>query len=47
MFVWNVMPPCAAAFGAILYVGSVSVPMALGLLVICGGVVVPAPAACC
>ncbi len=40
MFVWNVMPPCAAAFGAILYVGSVSVPMALGLLVICGGVVV-------
>ncbi|WP_407519844.1 ABC transporter ATP-binding protein [Methylobacterium oryzisoli] len=40
MFVWNVMPPCAAAFGAILYVGAVSIPMALGLLVICGGVVV-------
>ncbi|ACA20874.1 ABC transporter related [Methylobacterium sp. 4-46] len=40
MFVWNVMPPCAAAFGAILYVGAVSLPMAAGLLVICGGVVV-------
>jgi ATP-binding cassette subfamily B protein len=24
MFVWNVMPPCAASIGAIIYVGSVS-----------------------
>jgi len=34
MFVWNVLPPCVAAFGAILYIGSVSLWMALGLGVI-------------
>ncbi len=28
MFVWNVLPPCVAAFGAILFIGSVSLMMA-------------------
>ena len=28
MFVWNVMPPCAASVGATIYIGSVSVVMA-------------------
>ena len=31
MFVWNVMPQCAAALGAILFVSTVSIPMALML----------------
>lgn len=35
MFVWNVMPPCIACFGAMLYIGTVSVPMALGLAAVC------------
>jgi ATP-binding cassette, subfamily B, bacterial len=39
MFVWNVMPPCAAMVGAIAFVTTISVPMALTLSVI-GGVVV-------
>ena len=41
MFVWNVLPPCAAMIGAIALVTTVSVPMALTLSVI-GGVVVVA-----
>jgi ATP-binding cassette subfamily B protein len=40
MFVWNVLPPCVAAFGAILFIGSVSWLMALGLAVIFFGVIV-------
>ena len=39
MFVWNVMPPCAAMVGAIAFVTTISVPMALTLSVI-GGIVV-------
>ena len=39
MFVWNVLPPCAAMVGAIAFVTIVSVPMALTLAVV-GGVVV-------
>ena len=31
MFVWNVLPPCAAMVGAIAFVTTVSVPMALRL----------------
>ena len=39
MFVWNVMPPCIASLGAILYIATVSVPMALGLAAVCGLVI--------
>jgi ATP-binding cassette subfamily B protein len=38
MFVWNVMPPCAATLGAIAFVAAISVPMALTLAAV-GGVV--------
>jgi ATP-binding cassette subfamily B protein len=31
MFVWNVMPPCLATVGSILFISTVSTPMALGL----------------
>src|SRR5262249_34531929 len=41
MFVWNVMPPCAAMVGAIALVTSFSVPMALTLAAL-GGVIVVA-----
>ena len=34
MFVWNVMPQCAAALGAIIFVSTVSLPMALMLAAI-------------
>src|ERR1700724_203255 len=34
MFVWNVLPPCAATVVAIMLIGTVSVPMAAGLSVI-------------
>src|SRR3984893_12157092 len=34
MFVWNVMPPCAATVVAILFIGTVSVPMAAGLCLV-------------
>jgi ATP-binding cassette subfamily B protein len=36
MFVWNVLPPCIATISAILLVGTVSVAMSAGLLVIAG-----------
>ena len=39
MFVWNVMPPCAATIGAIAFVTTISVSMALTLAAV-GGVVV-------
>ena len=39
MFVWNVMPPCIASLGAILYISTVSVPMALGLAAVCAVVI--------
>jgi ATP-binding cassette subfamily B protein len=39
MFVWNVLPPCAATVCAIVLVLTVSAPMAAGLTVISGAVV--------
>src|ERR1700742_3370689 len=36
MFVWNVLPPCMAAFAAIALIGTVSPYMAGGLIVIAG-----------
>src|SRR4029077_5256469 len=40
MFVWNVLPPCMATIAAIALIGTVSLPMAAGLGVIAGGMVV-------
>ena len=40
MFVWNVLPPCIATVAAISLIGTVSAPMAAGLIVIAGGMVV-------
>ncbi|MDB5500456.1 MAG: transporter ATP-binding protein [Tardiphaga sp.] len=40
MFVWNVLPPCVATIAAIALIGTVSVPMAAGLAVVAGTVVV-------
>jgi ATP-binding cassette subfamily B protein len=39
MFVWNVLPPCVASLGAILYIGSVSIAMSAGLAVVCAAVI--------
>ena len=39
MFVWNVMPPCVACIGAVLYIATVSVTMAATLALICFAVV--------
>src|SRR3984893_6512189 len=40
MFVWNVLPPCAATAVAILFIGTVSVPMAAGLSLVAAIIVV-------
>ena len=40
MFVWNVLPPCIATVAAISLIGTVSLPMAGGLIVIAGGMVI-------
>ena len=40
MFVWNVLPPCIATVAAIVLIGTVSLPMSAGLIVIAGGMVV-------
>ena len=40
MFVWNVLPPCIATIAAISLIGTVSVQMACGLIVIAGGMVI-------
>src|SRR6202046_863955 len=40
MFFWNVMPPCAATVAAIALVFTVSVPMAVGLSLVSGALVV-------
>src|SRR5882757_5656951 len=40
MFVWNVLPPCMATVTAIALIGTVSVPMAAGLIVIAGAMVI-------
>src|SRR3954468_4463162 len=39
MFVWNVLPPCIATVSAIVLIGTVSLPMSAGLIVIAGGMV--------
>jgi ATP-binding cassette subfamily B protein len=40
MFMWNVLPPCIATVAAISLIGTVSLPMSAGLIVIAGGMVV-------
>jgi ATP-binding cassette subfamily B protein len=40
MFVWNVLPPCIATVAAIALIGTVSLPMAAGLIVVAGGMVI-------
>jgi ATP-binding cassette, subfamily B, bacterial len=40
MFVLNVLPPCIATVAAIVLIGTVSLPMSAGLIVIAGGMVV-------
>jgi len=40
MFVWNVLPPCAATVAAIALVFTVSLPMAVGLTLVAGVMVV-------
>jgi ATP-binding cassette subfamily B protein len=40
MFVWNVMPPCIATVAAIALTVTISVPMAIGLTVVSGVMVV-------
>jgi ATP-binding cassette subfamily B protein len=40
MFVWNVMPPCIATVAAIALIGTVSGPMAAGLIVVAGVMVI-------
>lgn len=39
MFVWNVLPPCFATIAAIALIGTVSGPMAIGLFLIAGAMV--------
>jgi ATP-binding cassette subfamily B protein len=39
MFVWNVFPPCFATVSAIFLIGTVSIPMAFGLILIAGSMV--------
>ena len=40
MFVWNVLPPCITTVAAISLIGTVSLPMAAGLIVVAGGMVI-------
>jgi ATP-binding cassette subfamily B protein len=40
MFMWNVLPPCAATVGAIAFIASVSVAMSAGLIVVASVIVV-------
>src|SRR3981081_999238 len=40
MFLWNVLPPCMATIAAIALIGTVSLPMAAGLVVLAGGMVI-------
>jgi ATP-binding cassette subfamily B protein len=40
MFVWNVLPPCMATLAAIVLIATVSLPMAAGLVVVAGGMVI-------
>jgi ATP-binding cassette subfamily B protein len=40
MFVWNVLPPCIATVAAIALIGTVSLPMSAGMIVIAGTMVI-------
>ncbi len=40
MFVWNVLPPCMATISAIALIGTVSLSMAAGLIVVAGAMVI-------
>jgi ATP-binding cassette subfamily B protein len=40
MFVWNVLPPCIATVAAIALIGTVSLPMAAGMIAVAGAMVV-------
>ena len=40
MFVWNVLPPCIATLAAIVLIGTVSLPLAAGLIVVAGGMLI-------
>ncbi len=40
MFVWNVLPPCIATVAAIALIGTVSLPMAGGMIVVAGSMVI-------
>jgi ATP-binding cassette subfamily B protein len=40
MFVWNVLPPCIATVTAIALIGTVSMTMAAGLIVVAGAMVI-------
>jgi ATP-binding cassette subfamily B protein len=40
MFVWNVLPPCIATITAIALIGTISLPMSAGLIVVAGAMVV-------
>ena len=40
MFVWNVLPPCMATISAIVLIGTVSLKMSAGLIVIAGAMVI-------
>jgi ATP-binding cassette subfamily B protein len=40
MFVWNLLPPCVATVAAIVLIGTVSPPMAGGLVVVAGAMVI-------
>jgi ATP-binding cassette, subfamily B, bacterial len=40
MLVWNVLPPCIATVAAIALIGTVSLPMSAGLIVVAGAMVV-------
>jgi len=40
MFVWNVLPPCMATISAIVLIGTVSLKMSVGLIVVAGAMVI-------
>src|SRR5271154_1399692 len=40
MFVWNVLPPCAATVAAIAFVGAISLPIAATLMAVAGVMIV-------
>jgi ATP-binding cassette subfamily B protein len=40
MFIWNILPPCAATVAAIAFVGAISVPISATLAVVAGVMIV-------